>query len=454
MKSQDSSTDLNRREFLKNGSMASMMAMLGAVELKAQDAPTQYDTSKYPPVKLGVIGCGTWGREILATLVHVQNGPVVAVSDHYGAYLRRGNRIVPDAKPYENYKDLLADTNVEAVIVATPTHQHSQIVKDALKAGKHVYCEAPLSNSIEDAREIVAAVKAAPGKNFQVGLQARSDPQRHFLLDFIRTGSMGKNAFGRGQFHKKQSWRRVSPNPDRQREINWHLDKKSTGMIGEIGIHQVDTASWTYRGLPQAISGFGSKIDWSNDNLPVPNTIQALFEYEGGTNYAYDATFASSFDSDYEMYYGSDATIMIRGNSAWMFKEVDSPLLGWEVYARKDQFYQETGIALVMNATKLVAQGSDAADKGQVFKETPLYYALENFAKNCFAHQAAVEDFTALFGDDQDALKDYLKDTEAKKSPYCDLKTGYEAAVTVIKANEAILGGKRIEMKPEWYSLA
>ena len=54
--------------------------------------------------------------------------------------------------------------------------------------------------------------------------------------------------------------------------------------------------------------------------------------------------------------------VMMRGGKAWMFKESDAPLLGWEVYARKDNFHKETGIALVANATKLVAQGEQAED--------------------------------------------------------------------------------------------
>jgi hypothetical protein len=70
----------------------------------------------------------------------------------------------------------------------------------------------------------------------------------------------------------------------------------------------------------------------------------------------YNASLATSFDSEYELLYGTDATIMMRdakGNQmAWMFKEVDSALLGWEVYARKDNFYKETGIALVLDGSK------------------------------------------------------------------------------------------------------
>jgi len=106
----------------------------------------------------------------------------------------------------------------------------------------------------------------------------------------------------------------------------------------------------------------------------------------------------------------------------------------------------------VMNATKLKAQGDDGED-AQVFKETPVFYALQAFASNSYAHKSGVEDFTDLFGDDPVALADYLVDIEKEKLPYADYETGFQAAVTVIKANEAVTSGKRIEYQKEWFEI-
>ncbi len=449
--------DLNRRQFLAGGTIASLFGAMSVVEIKAQDKAaddeTKYDAKASPPVGMGLIGCGTRGREILENLAQIPNAPVKAICDHYGAYLRRGARIAADATKYEDYKELIADKSVEAVVVATPTHQHKQIVLDALNAGKHVFVEAPLAHTVEDAREIARAAKKNGKVHFQVGLQNRSDPQREFLNKFIKTGVMGRNAMGRAQWHKKQSWKRFSPNAERQKEINWRTKKDiSLGLVGEIGVHQIDAANWTYRDNPVAVSGFGSFIQWNKDEQSVPNTVQIVFEYPGGVNMMFHSTLANSFDGEHEIYYGSDSAIMVRGDKAWMFKEADSPLLGWEVYARKDKFYQEEGVALVMNATKLKAQGADGED-AQVFKETPLFYALQAFASNSYAHKSAVEDFGELFGDDPDALADYIKDVEEQKLPYAGHEIGYQAAVTVIRANEAVKTGKRIEYQKEWFEI-
>ncbi|MBT5708464.1 MAG: Gfo/Idh/MocA family oxidoreductase, partial [Verrucomicrobia bacterium] len=152
----DSTPQFNRRDFLKGGSLSSMAALVGGTLVTAPENVTAQESTKPigPPVKFGVIGCGYHGREVVSTLAVLPNAPVVALCDSYGAFLRRTGRSAPKAVKYEQYQDLLNDENVEAVIVCTPTHQHAQIVKDALAAGKHVYCEAPISNSIEEARDI------------------------------------------------------------------------------------------------------------------------------------------------------------------------------------------------------------------------------------------------------------------------------------------------------------
>jgi hypothetical protein len=136
-----------------------------------------------------------------------------------------------------------------------------------------------------------------------------------------------------------------------------------------------------------------------------------------------------------------------------MFKEVDSPLLGWEVYARKDEFYKETGIALVANATKSVAPGAKAGEDAP-YTNTPLSDALEAFINNTRLLGAAVEDFAANFDvNDTAALKTYVADIAKNKMAAAGFKEGFEATVTVLKANEAILKGQKIVFEQEWFAI-
>ncbi|MBI5772143.1 MAG: Gfo/Idh/MocA family oxidoreductase [Verrucomicrobia bacterium] len=457
MQRDDIASDLSRREFLRGGSLASIMAALGAVEIRAQEkpkdaaAPTQYKTIG-PPVKCGVIGCGQQGRDIINTLMRLPNAPVVAVCDHYEAFLKRGKEAAPDAETFTDYQQLLAKKDVQAVLVATPSHQHREIALAALKANKHVYCEIPLAHTIEDARAIAQAAKASYKSNFQTGLNLRSDPQRRFLLEFIRGGAAGTTVKMRGQWHKKQSWRRASPNPDREKEINWRLNRKiSPGLIGEIGIHQVDVLAWFINARPVSVTGFGGIAHW-RDGRDVPDSVTAVFEFPAQATLSYECTLANSFDSDYEMLFGSDAAVMLRGNKAWMFKEVDSPLLGWEVYARKDDFFKETGIALVANATKLAAQGANPVEDAP-FTNTPLSYALESFIANSNSTGAGVEDFLSNFGDNEAGVREYLAGIAKNRAPAAGWQEGYEATVTALKANEAVLKGQKITFQKEWFEV-
>jgi predicted dehydrogenase len=445
----------NRRNFLKGGSVATLMTMLGGVELFAEANNTTTETKNATTtVRVGVIGLGAWGREILDNLALLPQADVAAICDNYPAFLKRSGSAAPKAKPHSDYKELLADKDIKAVIIATPTHLHKDIALAALKAGKHVYCEAPLANTREDAREIALAAKALPKHQiFQPGLQLRSDPERNFLLPFIRSGAIGQPVMARAQWHKRQSWRASAANPEREKAMNWRLKKEtSLGLIGEIGMHQIDQANWFLKSHPIAVTGFGSIRRWSEDGRDVPDTVQAIFEYPGGVNLIYDATLANSFDADYEIYYGTDSAVMIRANRAWMFKEADAPQLGWEVYASKEVFYKETGIALVANASKSVKTDKppEAADE---IKAKPLFTALQTFVTNASDTEYAVAEAQKAFPDDPAAVAEQVASSVKLLSNAAHYLEGFQANVLAIKANEAIMTGKRIELKPDWYEL-
>jgi len=433
------------------------MAVIGGSESSAQSTAAQ--TNSTPPgytpipigptVKFGVIGLGERGRDIIKNLALLPNTPITAVCDTYAASVRRASNEAPKAEKFDDYHALLASKEVDAVVVATPTHLHKQIVLDAFAAGKHVYCEAPLASSVEDAKAIASAAKAATKVVFQSGLQQRSHPQRLFLVPFIRGGCLGENAMARAQWHSKTSWRRSSSNPDHERDLNWRLDKAtSLGLAGEIGIHQFDAVAWFMRERPSAVTGFGSLILWK-DGRTVPDTVQLVFDFPQGGHLVYDATLCSSFEKAYEVYYGSDSTIMYRDEKAWLFKEVDAPLLGWEVYARKDQFYDETGIALVANATKQSAIGQSAT--ANAFPYEPLYYALQAFTANVGMVVPEVKAYVDSYGDDLSALPETL--AKLKTYPVAGWREGLDATLIAIKANEAVNAGQKVEIPSQLFEL-
>jgi predicted dehydrogenase len=452
-----SPAEFNRREFLRGGSFATAMALLGGVELIAQPETEKAAGEKPAGQKVGcaVIGLGAWGREIINALLRLPQAELAAICDIYPASLKRAASLVPSAKPTEDYKTVLSDKDVTAVVVATPTHLHKDIVLTALKAGKHVYCEAPLAHTVEDAREIALAAQAAFKQVFQPGLQLRSANQRIYVQRNIRSGELGRFALVRAQWHKKQSWRSASPNLEREKALNWRLEKEtSPGLAGEIGIHQIDQVSWFLNRRPLSISGFGAITNW-NDGRDVPDTIQAVLEFPDGVRLVYHCTLASSFDGEYEVYYGSNAAVVMRESRAWMFKEVDSPLGGWEVYAKKEVFVpnNETGIVIAADASKQTTHLEKPGEAPP--QKTPLQQALESFVGNATEFPAEVAAYIDAYGpiDDRATFEKHMSENY-KPRPAATFMDGYVATVIALKSNEAVIKREKVVFKKEWFELA
>ena len=134
-------------------------------------------TVKDDPVRVGHIGTGTRGWSLIRGTGKSESAKVVAVCDVYKPHVERGVEAArnDDVKTYVDYRDLLADENIEAVVIATPDHWHEQMVLDAVAAGKAVYCEKGLTMSVDSAKRMRAAVKKA-NTVFQLGHQGRQFP--------------------------------------------------------------------------------------------------------------------------------------------------------------------------------------------------------------------------------------------------------------------------------------
>ena len=141
---------------------------------------------------------------------------------------------------------------------------------------------------------------------------------------------------------------------------------------------------------------------------------------------SFDATLVNSFDDTYTVFHGSRSAIFLRGERAWMVNEADAPLDGWIVYARKEKINNDVGIALVADATKLLALGKEPGKDGFIDPgKTLLYYGLEAFAKS----------------------------VQANAPTGAGALEAFQATVTALKANEAVLSGTKIEFKKEWFEI-
>jgi predicted dehydrogenase len=416
--------ETSRRDFLKSAT-ASLIVVFTQEELAAA-AGTQSTMAASPPVKLGVIGIGQWGKEILSSLARLPSAQVVAICDSYEPALKKGQEIVPGATLNVDYRKLLDSPDIEAVIISTPSHQHKEIALACIQAGKHVYCEAPLATTIDDAKAIALAAHKSPKLKFQAGLQGRSNPLYNHILKFVKTGVLGTTVQVVAQWNKRQSWRRMAATPERENDLNWRLSSKtSTGLVGEMGIHHIDLVSWFLKSAPTSVTGMGAIVNWK-DGRDVADTLQCIIEFPNNVRMIFSSTLASSFSDSFALFQGSNSSLMMREKRGWMIKEADSPLLGWEVYARKEQVHDEAGIAMVADATKILEAGKEPGKEGPLAStQDALNRALDNFAHS----------------------------VRSDSKVGCGPLEGYQATVAAIKANEAIVAGSRIGLDKSLFDI-
>ncbi len=326
-------------------------------------------------VGVGLIGVGRQGRAILTELERLPDVTVAAVCDLSPSRLRIAGERAPAALATAEYRQVLERADLQAVLVATPTHLHRAIVEDAVAAGKHVYCEAPVAHTVEDARALGALAPA--GLVVAAGFGARANPLYQRARTMMGSDAMREPVALTAQWHRKTSWRFPAPDPGTARQTNWRLDPAvTTGLAGEVGSHQFDVARWFLGAMPVTVRGGGS-LRHHRDGRELFDTVHADLVWPDGVTLRWQATLANSFGGAFEVIQGVTGAMKLADQHGWLFKEADAPTQGWEVYAARQQFYDDEGIVLRADATKLAAQGQLQAGEGLPF--TTLYYGLADF---------------------------------------------------------------------------
>lgn len=333
-----------------------------------------------PTVKVALIGVGRHGRAIIAELQKIKQVEISAICDASPTRLAAAADQLKGLATYANHLQLLeARADVTAMIVATPTHIHRQIVEDCLSAGRHVYCEAPIASTVDDC---VALQKAAAGSGklvVQAGFQGRSNPTYRRAQPLV-DAELRELVSMHARHARKVSWRFPSVGDETERAANWRLDPEvSTGLAGEFGAQQFDVAHWFRGSYPVSVTGRGG-IRLHSDGRKVADSIELDLLWAEGPALRYEATLASSYGGTHEQFLGTQGTIRLAWSHGWLFKEPDAPTQGWEVYATRQQAFGDEGIVLVADATKLAAQGALAQGAG--LPHPSLYYALVDFVRS------------------------------------------------------------------------
>jgi len=422
---------IDRRDFFKEASAAAVAFSAMAAALADEKDKKGEEPIPGPPVKLGIVGVGAQGKRLLSELTKMPSADVVALCDSYPKRFRKALRIL-DAEPntYEDCGEMLKEEkDLEAVIVATPPRCHAAMGMDALKAGKHVFCESLLAFTIDECKQAARAAKGAKTV-FQVGHQRRSNPLYKHVLKFIKTGVLGELKMVRAQWHTNQSLRRPCRDKKMEKQINWRLYKDtSRGLMGEYGSHQMDLVHWYMKIKPESVTGFGG-IDRWKDGRTADDNVEVLVRYPEGVKMVYTAMLSSSFEGCFELLIGTHASVLLVGErKGLLFKEPDAVDMGWELYARKEEWGEEEGILLDANATKY-----------QEVKDGKLIVKVKE-------EDRPKEEKTPW----RCELEDFFRSIRQKKPVACTADAALVTAVASIVADEAIAGQSVVKFNADQF---
>jgi len=279
-------TKVSRRDVLKTAGAvtAATAATLAAPHIRTVKAAGDQ-------VSFGVIGTGSRGTYLLQHLRNVDSGRCVAVCDIFEPNLKKGIAAAGNnPKGYKDYRELLARKDIDAVLVVVPLFKHFPITKDALLAGKHVFCEKSLVFKPEEIHELRALYAEHPKQVLQVGLQRRYSQFYRTAKQMIDKGMLGQVTHISAQWNRKpvSAWR-MNIDPARGKESVWRLFKEmSGGLTAELGSHQIDVADWMFGASPEYVTGVGGN-EFIKDGRTVYDNIQLIFKYPKGQKMTYQS---------------------------------------------------------------------------------------------------------------------------------------------------------------------
>jgi predicted dehydrogenase len=446
------SKTLSRRQFIGS------TAVTGAgTWLCAKAFATGVSAKPTDAIHVGIIGVGGQGQVLMDGLIRMSKDHPVhikSVCDIWTyrrvraqkickAYRRYGHGDAMD-HAYVDYRDMLdRETDLDAVIVATPDCWHARHTVAALKRGLHVYCEAEMAHSIDEARRMVQVAHEAK-RLLQIGRQRRSNVKYRSVYDnIIREGLLGRIISCEAQ------WNRSRPNSqflgharghevdpallktygydsmERFRNWRWFKDL-GNGPTVSLGAHQMDVINWYLNSLPESVVANGG-ADYHTDR-EQPDNVTALYTYQtkaGTVRANCKITTGNSHKHYYEQVLGDEGSLTISENG-----HGDSLHREFWVEERKWIPGEEKGI---FRQTYHQNRKLDSSNR-LIIADSPLnldYFRYDLLIEHKkMRHQTHLENFLAAIRGDE--------------SLNCPGEVGYQTAVTVLKIKDALSSDRRV----------
>ncbi len=310
-----SKNDISRRQFVSTGAIAlGGVAAFGFPSIGR--AGVQSDV-----IRVGMIGTGSRGTGVAATLKDVKGIELAACCDIIPEHLANGMKLaIPGAKAYTDHRKLLEDKTLDAVIIAVPLFLHYPIAIDALAAGKHIYLEKSMAYSIPQALDFTKKVQASD-LIVQIGFQYRYYGLYQKVKEAIDKGWVGKVTDVVCQYNQNSNWRQPNNDPKMERLINWRMYREYCGgPLSELCAHEIDAMHYVFGARPNKVTGLGS-INFWKDGRDTYDNIQTIYEYNNGMTMKVGSVLSNAYNSYSIRILGDKGTIDIQRTKAMLYPE-------------------------------------------------------------------------------------------------------------------------------------
>jgi predicted dehydrogenase len=404
-------------------------------------------------VTYGIIGTGSRGQYLLRHLSKIDSGRCVAVCDIYEPNLKKGAAAIGNNPAmYADYREVLNRKDIDAILVVVPLYEHFPITRDALLAGKHVFCEKSLVFKPEEVHALRKLVNERPKQILQVGLQRRYSEFYQATKQMIDKGVLGTVTNVNAQWNRNPGWT-MKPFPTRQREMNWRLFREfSGGLTAELGSHQVDVADWMFGAKPEYVTGVGG-LDFRKDGRDVNDNIQLILRYPKGRTMMYQAVstnrhldmFGGTRTEFGEMIMGTEGTIEITVGldtepaiALWFYEPgpaKPAPATGQEKATVASASL--TTLAAGRRGVPLLLPRDTVTDKDSFLARELKYARRWMYSKGVMLPQEPRNPVDTQ-------LDAFFDATRTLKKPAADLEIGLADSTMVILSNLAIDEGRRV----------
>jgi predicted dehydrogenase len=284
-------------------------------------------------IRIGLIGAGSRGKEIFRAALHCPNIEAVAVADVYTRRLDEVKALVPEIKTHRDFRQLLDDKTIDAVLIATPQHQHVLNFVPAIQAGKDVYQEKTMAFSPEHAKRMRKALEGS-GRVVQVGMQMNSGPGIRKVQELATPERMGTITAIQAHHYRNApygGWLREIPSDcdaqhvdwpafegeakrhpfDPQRYMNWRFYwDYSGGNVFENMVHQV---GFWYQvlglSIPETVTMAGA--NYLSPKMEVPDAMNVTMNHREKVLFTWSSMFSNAYYGEtYDFLFGTKGTVM------------------------------------------------------------------------------------------------------------------------------------------------